>query len=357
MINMTDELISVIVPVYNGKQYIGACMRSIVNQTYKNLEIILVDDGSLDGSAEICDAWKDQDSRVRVIHQKNGGLSHARNSGMRLASGKYIAFVDIDDLVHPQMYETLHAIAVRYGLDMAVCKYQSIHSGDICFEPYDLSELEEKAEIFTGEQALEGFIEYYQTRIRIPVWCKLYNAEKIKAIGFVEGRIHEDEFLIHHIVGSCDKIGITDAVMYFYYLSEDSITRSDFTIKHLDFIYGLRDRFFYFKERGITGQANSWGEYYIRQVLSKWHFVRNNQSRLADYYRENCLKLLDEDRQALGEACRLSPAVRLQLKYVYRYPAAVDVLSYTLLAKAYRRLKGKTEYNRKVKIQKNYKKA
>lgn len=328
-----------------------------VDQTYKNIEIIMVDDGSSDGSSEICDAWKDKDSRARVIHQKNGGLSNARNSGMKLASGKYIAFVDIDDLIHPQMYEILYAIAVKYGLDMAVCKYQSIHSTDISFERYALSELEDKVEIFTGEQALDGFIEYYQTRIRIPVWCKLYNAEKIKKIGFVEGRIHEDEFLIHHIVGSSNKIGITDAVMYFYYLSEDSITRTDFNIKHFDFIYGLRDRFLYFKIRGITGQANAWGKYYIRQVLIKWHLVRHEQSQAADHYRENCLKQLYEDRYALSEACRLSPVARLQLKYIYQYPAAVDVLSYTILAKAYRKFKRKREYKRRIQIQNSYRKA
>lgn len=341
---MRNELISVIVPVYNREQYIDKCVQSILNQTYTNLEVILVDDGSTDSSSEMCDKWQEKDSRVRVVHQKNGGLSNARNSGIKHSSGEYIAFVDVDDIVHPQMYEALYSLCEKYGLDMAVCKYIYTYDTDISFEKYDLSVIEKSAEVFTGAQALEGFYEYYQDRLRIPVWCKLYAAKKIKEIGFVEGKIHEDEFLIHQIVGCCDLIGITDTVLYYYYQSPDSIIRSGYSPKRFDLFLGLRDRFLYFKDRGLKHQAKNWGRKYIRKVLEEWHIVRTQHKEYAGEFREKCLKQLHEDKKLLTSSCELSPVIRLQLRWIYRYPDAVDKLRNTLISQFVIRLSNSIDY-------------
>lgn len=354
---MRNELISVIVPVYNREQYIDKCVQSILNQTYTNLEVILVDDGSTDSSSEMCDKWQEKDSRVRVVHQKNGGLSNARNTGLKLSSAEYTAFVDADDIVHPQMYEALITLAKKYKLDMAVCKYKPTESMNIEFKIYDSTALLiESPEIFTGNQALNGFREYYQVRIRIPVWCKLYRTKLIKEIGFVEGRIHEDEFFIHHIVGACDRIGIINKVLYFYYQSPNSITRSKYNIKRTDMVFALRDRFLYFKARGIQSQIDSWGRYYIHIALREWRIILSQHREHIEYYKNTCLKQLYEDMDEF-KACRLSPILLMMIDCAYRFPTATNAFNYSAAARAYRKyiknpiakMRNKNYYNKKEK--------
>lgn len=120
------ELISIIVPVYNVEQYLDDCLISIINQTYKNLEIILIDDGSTDKSGKICDEYAKKDSRIIVIHKENGGVSSARNAGLRIAKGAYIGFVDPDDWIAEDMYEVLYSNAKKYDADVSVCKYKIV---------------------------------------------------------------------------------------------------------------------------------------------------------------------------------------------------------------------------------------
>ncbi|MBQ7598098.1 MAG: glycosyltransferase [Clostridia bacterium] len=253
-------------------------LESLVHQTYEALEIILVNDGSTDKSAALCDAWSQKDSRIHVLHQQNGGLSNARNAGLQLASSKFVAFADIDDFVHPQMYEVLHALAEKYALDMAACAFDCVTERSVAFEQYDPAALVETAEIFSGEQALSSFFEYYRALLRAPVWCKLYKTQLVKKIGFVEGRIHEDEFFFHRIVGSCKGIGKTSAVLYYYYQSPDSIVRSTYNLKRFDIVYAMRDRFFYFKASGIEGQTNAWGAYYIKKNAERLAFCKKRAS-------------------------------------------------------------------------------
>ena len=126
-----DELISVIVPVYNGEKYLPVCMKSLMEQTYRALEIILIDDGSKDGSGALCDAYASQDARVRVIHQENQGVSSARNKGLDLASGKYVAFVDADDYVELDYFQRLHENLVNHNADISSCDYREIISGEV----------------------------------------------------------------------------------------------------------------------------------------------------------------------------------------------------------------------------------
>lgn len=346
-------MISVIVPVFNCESFIDKCVQSILKQTYDNLEVILIDDGSTDSSSEKCDIWQQKDSRVRVIHRLYGGVSRARNTGLKLASGEYIAFVDADDIIHPQMYEMLHIFATRHDLDLAVCKYKSVTDTDIQFETYDTSNFDADAELFTGQEALNGFYEYYQLRLRIPIWCKLYRKNIAKEVSFAEGRIYEDEIFLHDIIGLCDKIGIIDTVLHFYYQSPNSITRSGINIRRLDLTYALRDRFLFFKELGITSQTEQWGKYYISIALKEWHLARKQKPEYTESYKEICLKRLYEDRKVLS-VCRLSPFARLQLDYVYRYPEAVDYLHYCAVARLYRKLiKNPIEKRRKRKYIKN----
>ena len=120
------DLISVIIPIYNLEQYIERCVRSVMAQSYKNLQIILVDDGSSDGSGAVCDALAQQDSRIKVIHKPNGGVSDARNFGVKAASGQFISFVDGDDYVHPEFIATLHTLCVENKCRMAQCSFEAV---------------------------------------------------------------------------------------------------------------------------------------------------------------------------------------------------------------------------------------
>ena len=119
--------ISIIVPVYNVDQYLENCIESILNQTFKDYELILIDDGSTDKSGEICDKYEKKDNRIKVIHKYNGGLSSARNAGLDLACGKYIGFVDSDDSIHPEMYEILYDLQQIYNADISVCSFKKVY--------------------------------------------------------------------------------------------------------------------------------------------------------------------------------------------------------------------------------------
>ena len=180
-------LISVIIPLYNVQDYVGRAIASVCAQTYKNLEIILVDDGSTDLSGSICDEWAAKDSRIRVIHKQNGGVASARNTGLQAAKGEYITFVDSDDYIEAQMYEDMLGALLKNQADLAVCNYKAVDQNGI----RDTST--EDITVFQGREALEVFVaEDERYNIQIAVWNKLYKRELTENLGFEDGRIFED---------------------------------------------------------------------------------------------------------------------------------------------------------------------
>ena len=154
-------LVSIIVPVYQVKEYIGECVESLLAQTYTNLEILLVDDGSTDGSGAICDEYAVKDSRVRVVHQENKGLSAARNTGIARAKGECLAFVDSDDVVMTEFIETLYELLGKYQADIAACAYVKCLSGDFAYVKHDLSCADERGDKQSGT-CRNGKVEYKQ---------------------------------------------------------------------------------------------------------------------------------------------------------------------------------------------------
>ena len=186
--------ISVIVPVYKVEKYLHECVDSILTQTFPDFELILVDDGSPDNCGKICDEYAEKDSRVRVIHQENQGLSGARNSGMDVARGEYIAFVDSDDRVDIRYLELLLA-AVKDGADVAVCRHKEFTDGD------SLPDWEGNASI-QSYGAVESLVLLYDGSPRMPVnaWCKLFRRGRINDTRFPVGRLHEDPFVFSHSV-------------------------------------------------------------------------------------------------------------------------------------------------------------
>lgn len=182
------ETISVIVPVYNVQAYLSQCIESIINQTYSKLQIILIDDGSTDCSGSISDEWAAKDSRIFVVHQKNEGLSAARNTGLKAAKGEYIAFVDSDDVIHPRTYEFLKQALQETEADVAICHEDAFCDNIYRTRLYDTFHIER---IENTEQLVDHFMDHWTGSVNF-VWNKLYKKELLNNISFLEGTRLED---------------------------------------------------------------------------------------------------------------------------------------------------------------------
>lgn len=220
-----NDLISVIIPVYNVEKYLEDCINSVIEQSYKNLEIILIDDGSTDSSGVLCDQYAVKDSRIRVIHKKNGGQSTARNVGLEMASGEWITFVDSDDVVHSDMISVLRETVGSYRL--AMCLRNDFI--DVIPE----SQLAGKTQVIDRYEILEKM---YSDNQYIVVWGKLYHKSLWHETRFREGIIYEDEDLLPELIFTAEKTVCVDAKMYFYRIRPDSTMTARFSQKRLDII-------------------------------------------------------------------------------------------------------------------------
>ena len=246
---MKENLISVIVPVYKVEKYLKKCVDSIINQTYRNLEIILVDDGSPDSCPQMCDEYLKIDSRIKVIHQENGGLSAARNAGIRISNGEYIGFVDSDDYIVPTMYEILFNNIVEKNSDLAICNYKFVDEDGLPIHQQTESPIND--EILTGYETLEKLNEngwwYY-----ITAWNKLYKRNIFDKIKFPEGKLHEDVFVAHEIFARCEKVVTMQEILYLYVQRQDSIMSGLKSIKHLDEAEAIASRCFFYEKNNLN---------------------------------------------------------------------------------------------------------
>jgi len=224
-------MVSIIIPVYNVEKYLDDCLKSIINQTYKNLEIILIDDGSTDSCAEICDKWKNQDSRIEVIHKQNGGLSSARNSGLDISQGKYIMFVDSDDIIAKDMVETLrNPLESDPEIDLSVCGIETFIDGDI-------SHQRSLMRIAKGKYSNNEYMSLILSKkVDNAAWNKMYRSEMLANLRFIEGIINEDFPFISELLSKCKKIEYLSEPLYFYRLRKNSITRGGINKKCWDYV-------------------------------------------------------------------------------------------------------------------------
>lgn len=215
-----SEKISVIIPVYNVEPYLGKCLDSLCNQTYRNIEIIAVDDGSTDNSGQICDIYSKRDSRVHVIHQENGGLSSARNRGLETATGAYIGFVDSDDWVGTEMYETLLSVLQDQEADIAACGLQFFPSDSRGVLP------DGRIMLYNSEEALGDILT--NGNLRFEVWNKLYRKKCIGTIRFKKNQIHEDIFFTTQVLFRSSRTAFVNKPFYHYLQKRDGNTNSAF---------------------------------------------------------------------------------------------------------------------------------
>lgn len=235
--------ISIIVPVYKVERYLNKCIDSILGQTFKDFELILVNDGSPDHCGKICDDYAAIDPRVKVIHKENGGLSSARNAGLKIARGKYIAFVDSDDFIHLNMYEILHSNAMKHSADIVICDYLEVNEDEV-ISSYEINYQFEE-EQYTNIEALNAL--YGNKGVKfVVVWNKLFKRRLFDNLEFEENKIHEDEFIAHQLLYKSSKITYLPLQLHYYIQRKSSITHARFNIKELDFIKSYKERVNFF---------------------------------------------------------------------------------------------------------------
>ena len=226
------DLISVIVPIYKVEPYLDRCVGSIMAQTYEDLEIILVDDGSPDNCPAMCDAWAAKDSRIRVIHKENGGLSDARNAGLAVATGEYISFIDSDDYIAPEFVAELYEAMTQTGADVAECATAYVDEDGNILRNRNAAPIAEMDKLEALRRlVLEDGV--YQT-----VWNKLYRREI--CIPFETGKLNEDEFFTWKVFEKINKLAVVEASLYNYLQRGSSIIGTGYHIRRLD---GLVARF------------------------------------------------------------------------------------------------------------------
>lgn len=221
--------ISIIVPIYNVEKYINKCVDSILGQTFKDFELILVDDGSPDRCGKICDEYAQKDARVKVVHKENGGLSDARNRGIEEAKGEYIGFVDSDDYIDKDMYEILYDSLIENNADISVCGVYDCYSDRIA-----QNNIDGKMHVFSNQEALKEVL--YGKKLTAFAVNKLYKREVFDNMRFPVGKIYEDSFLIPTIFANSEKIVLVSVPKYYYLHREGSITSFKFSEKFFDVI-------------------------------------------------------------------------------------------------------------------------
>ena len=242
-VSIVNPKISIIVPVHNVEAYLNHCIRSILSQTITDFEVILVNDGSTDKSGKICDEFALQDKRIKVIHQEYGGVSSARNIGIKKAKGNYIGFVDGDDRINPEMYKRLHDICLDTESDISICKLGREINGKLINESEEKLYIKEMTNIEAMEQLFRGIL------FRFSLCNKLFKKTCFKDIQFPEGRIHEDLSTTYKLFANANKAAFTNYIGYVYVRREQSILTSTYNENRLDAFIGWNEILPFIKEQ------------------------------------------------------------------------------------------------------------
>lgn len=270
-------LISVIVPVYKVEPYLRRCVDSILGQTFIDFEIILVDDGSPDGCPAICDEYAKKDSRVHVIHQKNGGLSAARNAGIDWAfansDSQWLSFVDSDDWIHPEMLERLLNAAQEYKVSVSVCGYARTEGEE--------SEIR-REELSPQMWNTEGFFVEHNTNA-VVAWGKMYRKACFDGIRYPVGKTHEDEFITYRVLFQEEELAVIPAPLYHYYLNENGIMAQGWSMSSLSIIIAYQERLGYFWGKKYRKAYEYAVSAYIEQLCVALYNMQKGNSSLCKY--------------------------------------------------------------------------
>ncbi len=314
---MTNEpLISVIVPVYNVDEFLDACLQSIVDQSYPRLEILVVDDGSTDGSGDKCDRWAERDERIRVIHQPNGGLSSARNTALDAMSGDWVIMVDSDDVLHPDAASTLLDAIRREQADIVVGDYVVIYDDERPKWPADTAS---HGTAYGQHDALLAV--FYQQGLTHSAWARIYRSSLFDGIRYPVGQLYEDLAIIYPLLKKCDKVVKIDKVVYGYRQRRNSIL-SHFSPRRADVLQILEEL-----------ETDTVDDRYVDAVRSRLLSAYFNILLLSNNDKSSDHKQLQERCWAgikrLRGKCLFNPKVRLKNKLgiLASYPGRVFLCS------------------------------
>lgn len=322
-----QALISVIVPVYNVEAFLPRCVESLLHQSYENIEILLIDDGSTDTSGELCDQYAARDSRVRVLHQDYFGVSDARNKGLDMSRGDYIVFLDSDDEAHPDYVGKLYHTLLENELDIAQCCLIRIRNGKRINE----GEVREGVRIFSGlDMQMKTF-----SRDRYFTMClcgKLFKKELFEGLRFPVGRINEDESLIYLLMFRAQRVGVIDDYLYYYHFNRDSITEKRYNIHRLDCFYMLEEKYAFYQEHGLEAFADKTANEYFSQMAVVFTHKKSETNDYAEI-RKKAKQLYKKDRKEILEKAKLEKPRNLFLKLSYL--SVYFVALYGILLKYY----------------------
>lgn len=289
--------ISIIVPVYNVEKYLKKCIDSIMNQTFKNFELILVDDGSTDGSSNICDEYEKVDKRITVVHKRNGGLSSARNAGIDIANGKYITFIDSDDFVDNRYCEYLYSTIIEYDADIVISDFIRYKSKEEILSS-------DNRIIISVKDGKSACKELYSNSVvkYVVAWGKLFKSELVRKHYFLEGKIHEDEFFTYKLYYESNVVVELFNKLYYYRINPNSITMNVFTLKKYDTIDALNERIDYFKKKNELELVKLTEELKIKTIAEYSILARKTgiYEKIPNKYKISIFKALQTMRRLLN---------------------------------------------------------
>lgn len=324
-----EEMISVIVPIYMGEQWLARCIEAIRKQSFRNIEIILVNDGSPDGSGKICDEFAAIDSRIRIVNKENGGLSDARNAGITAATGAYIMFVDEDDYIHPDMATILYQTLKKTDADIVVCDFLPVSDTETPEYPA-ITQLSEPV-CFEGEEIMNQL--YYRNLLTVVAWNKLYRKEVFAKHAYIKGRVHDDESAIHFILNDCRKTAYIKEKLYYYVQREGSITSNRKWNYYSDGWQAYEERLAFLQDHGY-GQMVVWTKLHMLHYICKNYEKLKQNQEVAEWllmWRKRFSVLYDEllEAEALSE----------EQKQLYKYFVISPKLYYNKKVKTEKRVK------------------
>lgn len=324
--NDNTDMISVIVPIYNVEQYLQRCVDSIIKQTYTNLEIILVDDESPDHCGEICDYYAHKDGRIKVIHQKNKGLSGARNAGIEIAKGRYIAFVDSDDYIEPNMYEVLYNDIKKYNAGLSICnRYYEFEDG----RRVERYRQNGETNVYSGKEAIIEMNNY--SSFDMSAWDKLYKRELFEKIRFPEGKLSEDFFVMYKLLDMAQIVTFNPTHLYIYVQRNNSISRNKKI--NWDFIEASKDQMDYIIEKypEIEDIART---AYSSANMTVYNFHLKNHVKCEKQKRKELQNIVNDNLDYVLNNYRLAKIKKLQA-WLFVH----NIIAYNILFISLRKIK------------------
>ncbi len=307
-------MISIVVPVYKVEKYLHRCVDSILAQTFKDFELILVDDGSPDRCGEICDEYALKDDRIRVVHQENQGLSVARNVGIELARGEYIGFVDSDDYIHQDMYHRLYEELKNSDASFAMCDYYIVNEDLSMKSIHDFKKnLMTPLEALPMLNSMMGF-----------AWNKLYKKNIFKNLRYPPGRIYEDGLIAHKIFYFSDRIIYIPDKLYYYFQSSNSITRNAKLINKLEIVNVLCERINFYEENNMPILIKDT----INRALNTFIEIREEVTSRYSYSKEDRKKLLATKNHLRSMLWKYRKQINIKQYLFFEAPKTIEILHF-----------------------------